>query len=243
MEHSAHIMAALPASAGGVIAVLFLAGLLGSFSHCAAMCGPFVLAQVSNGPTEPPTLRVVRGALIPYHLGRATTYVLLGAIAGGIGRGIAAMAAFHPVLVGFLLLAATLFLFQALKGLGLLPAVPRGLGLTSRAAAALARAAAPLLRRDDRTGGYVLGVALGFLPCGLLYGALAGAAGSGSLVTGGAAMAGFALATMPMLLAIGCAGAGVAQQWRQLVQRAMPPLQLLNAAVLAALALSGSVSG
>ena len=230
-------MAELPASAIGLVAALVLAGLLGSFSHCIAMCGPFVLAQVSNGPSEPPTLRVVRGALLPYHLGRATTYTLLGAIAGGIGQGIASISTVRPILIGFLLLAAGLFLFQALKGLGVSPALPRGMGLASRAAAALARMAGPLLRRDDRIGGYVLGLALGFLPCGLLYGALAGAAGSGSVLIGAVAMAGFALATMPSLVAVGCAGAGVAQHWRRLAQRAMPPLQLLNAAVLAALAL------
>ncbi len=243
MDHSAHLFAAMPTGASGVIAALFVAGLLGSFSHCVAMCGPFVLAQVSNGPSEPPSLRVVRGALFPYHLGRATTYTLLGAVMGGIGEGIAAMTAFRPILEGFLLLAAALFLFQALKGLGLLPAVPRGIGLTGRAGTALARWAGPLLRRDDRAGGYVLGVALGFLPCGLLYGALAGAAGSGSMLAGAAAMAAFAVATAPSLIAVGCAGAGLAQRWRKLAQTAMPPLQLLNAVVLVALALGGSAQG
>ncbi len=225
---------------GGVIAALFVAGLVGSFTHCAAMCGPFVLAQVSSEPCAAPSLRIVRGALLPYHLGRATTYALLGAVGGGIGQGIGAMTALRPALTGFLLLAAVLFLFQALKGLGLLPSLSRGTGLARHAGAVLARVAAPMLRRNDGLGGYILGVTLGFLPCGLLYGALAGAAGSGSALAGAVAMAGFAAATAPSLVAIGCAGAGLARRWRMLAQRAMPPLQILNAAMLAFLALGGS---
>jgi uncharacterized protein len=244
MDHSAHLAASMPgATASGVIAALFVAGLVGSFSHCAAMCGPFVLAQVSSASGAPPFLRLVRGALIPYHLGRATTYAFLGAIAGSIGHGIAATIALRPVLAGFLLVAAALFLIQALIGLGLLPPLVRGFSLTGRAGTALARLAGPLLRRDDGTGSYVLGVTLGFLPCGLLYGALAAAAGTGSALGGAMAMAAFTAATAPSLVAIGCARVGLAQRWRRLAQAAMPPLQLFNAVVLAGLALGGPAWG
>ena len=43
---------------------------------------------------------------------------------------------------------------------------------------------------------YALGVALGFLPCGLLYGALAAAAAAGAAVSGAFAM----IASLPRLL-------------------------------------------
>src|SRR5262249_36973850 len=70
---------------------LFLAGLAGSITHCGGMCGPFVMAQVSQRlavtALEDTTAwtRVSGAALAPYHLGRLTTYSLLGAAAGGVG--------------------------------------------------------------------------------------------------------------------------------------------------------------
>ncbi|MEY4918288.1 MAG: hypothetical protein RL616_2201, partial [Verrucomicrobiota bacterium] len=58
-------------------------GLLGSL-HCAAMCGPLMLAL----PVPPGGAgRFVAGRLI-YQLGRITTYALLGVVAGLVGKSI-----------------------------------------------------------------------------------------------------------------------------------------------------------
>lgn len=238
MEHSAHALGAMPLSAIGVIATLFMAGLVGSVAHCATMCGPFVLAQLPAPGGADTRLGLVRGALIPYHLGRATTYALLGGVAGGLGSQIAAATALRPVLAGLLLVAAALFLIQALKGFGVLrtPAAAGSLG--SWSGSLIGRLAAPLLGRAGANG-YALGVALGFLPCGLLYGALAAAAGAGSTLGGAAAMTGFAAATVPSLVAIGCVGAGVAGQWRAFARAALAPMQAFCALALAFLALAG----
>ena len=239
MEPVAHLLGA-PLSEIGLVGSLFVLGLAGSISHCAAMCGPFVLAQVpadraGGGAT------LMRGALVPYHLGRATTYTLLGAAAGRFGGGIAQiLPQGHIVLAFFLMLGAGLFLAQALKGLGLIPAVSNGSGLAASAGAGLARIVRPLLRRRDGVAGYILGVALGFLPCGLLYGALAAAAGTGGALSGALAMAAFAGSTVPALMAIGCAGAGIAQRWRGIARTLVAPLQAINAAVLMVLAVGGA---
>jgi len=238
VEHSSHLLGAMPTSAIGVMAALFMVGLVGSVAHCATMCGPLVLAQLPLAAETGPGL--VRGALIPYHLGRATTYTVLGGLAGGLGSSIAAAASLRPILAGFLLLAAALFLIQALKGVGFLRISVRDDGLAGRLGSLVSQAAAPLLRRADG-GGYVLGMALGFLPCGLLYGALAAAAGTGSAVAGAGAMAAFAAATVPTLLAIGCVGTGLAGRWRTLARSLMAPLQALSAVALVALALGGPI--
>ena len=90
---------------GGTLAGLFLTGLIGSLTHCAGMCGPFVLSQVAARLETVPAARMREwhrlsgGALLPYHLGRATTYAALGAaaaaasgtLAGGHGRAIGAL--------------------------------------------------------------------------------------------------------------------------------------------------------
>jgi uncharacterized protein len=238
VEHSAHLIGAMPPSAFGVMAALFMVGLAGSVAHCATMCGPLVLAQLPAMDGHPPGLGLVRGALIPYHLGRATTYTVLGGIAGGLGSSIAAATSLRPVLAGFLLLAAALFLVQALTGAGLLRVAVGDSGFAARLGSLVSRFSAPLLRRSDG-GGYLLGVALGFLPCGLLYGALAAAAGTGSIAAGAGAMAAFAAATVPSLMVIGCVGAGMAGRWRGLARSLMAPLQAVSAVALVLLALAG----
>ena len=78
---------------GGLLASLFLAGLVGSATHCVGMCGPFVLAQTVARLEERPASdmreihRLSGAALVPYHLGRATTYAGLGAIAALVAGG------------------------------------------------------------------------------------------------------------------------------------------------------------
>ncbi len=239
MDQSAHLLATPWVSEIGLVGSLFVVGLTGSLAHCAAMCGPFVLAQVPDAGRSKGGSVLMRGALVPYHLGRATTYTLLGAAAGGLGGSLAERFPHSRFVLGlFLMLGAALFLVQALKGLGLLPTVSGG-GFASSAGAALARIARPLLLRRDGVAGYALGVALGFLPCGLLYGALAAAAGSGSALAGALAMAAFTASTVPALVAIGCAGAGIAQRWRGIARTLVAPLQAINAAVLVVLALGG----
>mgnify|MGYP000178539619 FL=1 len=62
----------------GLVMSLFLAGLVGGFSHCVAMCGPFVMAQ--SGHVE----KLSQAVLLPYHLGRITTYTTLAALISSV---------------------------------------------------------------------------------------------------------------------------------------------------------------
>src|SRR5579863_243278 len=123
MDHAAHLPH-LQASASllVVMATLFVAGLAGSTAHCATMCSPFVLAQLRDADRGDGPLRLVRVALLPYHFGRATTYAALGAALGGLGAGLSQSTVYlRPLLAIFLLLAAGIFLLQAVKEAGWLP--------------------------------------------------------------------------------------------------------------------------
>lgn len=216
-----------------VAAALFVAGLAGGATHCAGMCGPFVVAQVTSGLAARPTLtRLSAGALVPYHLGRAVTYVGLGAAAGLASGAVVHGAGFRPLLVGLLALGAALMLAQAVAQLAaLLPAPPAGL------ADRVARVAAPLLA-DPRGGRrFLLGLVLGFLPCGLLYGALAVAAATGSALGAALAMASFALGTVPALVGVGLAGAFFGRRFLPAVRVVAAPMLVVNAVVLGVLAL------
>jgi sulfite exporter TauE/SafE len=228
---------------GGLVAGLFLAGAAGSVMHCAPMCGGFVLGQVADRMARLPAARLCErqrigaGLLLPYHCGRLTTYAALGALVGLAGAGIAQLPAVGFLSAGLLLLAAVLFACHALRRL--VPALRHVLPAADRAPAGWVRLVGRLTGRLDRTGwegGYLLGVALGFLPCGFLYAALAAAAASASAPGGAVAMLAFGLGTVPALVVVGIAGQTAGQRWQRGMAVIAPLVMLANAALLLLLA-------
>lgn len=220
---------------------MLLLGLTGGLTHCTGMCGPFVLAQVGSRlaatPIQQTTLltRLSGMALLPYHLGRATTYTALGAVAGGLFGGVGEFARSSHLPAFGLMAAALLFL-----ALGLRQMSPR-LALAVRNGSGAAHWLAPFFARPSGFSGYALGLGLGFLPCGLLYTALLMAGAAGDWRRGAAAMAAFALGTALPLAAFGGIGALIAPrlppQAKSLFRRLLVPVLLLNALLAALLAL------
>jgi sulfite exporter TauE/SafE len=221
---------------------LFATGMIGGLGHCIPMCGPFVLAQAACGGDGPALVRARGALLLPYHFGRMTSYTALGAVAGGLAGMVVAAAEFRWLLALFLALAALLFAGRGLAGLARLfpqhrlAQLHHGSVFGSAVARAMAGPLRPLFRDPRGWNGYVLGIALGFLPCGLLYAALAAAAGTGSAVGGGLAMLAFVLGTMPNLLAVGLLGSLAGARWTGAARAATPPLMLVNAVLLASTA-------
>jgi sulfite exporter TauE/SafE len=218
----------------GVALSLFVAGLIGSVTHCIGMCSPFVLAQTANrldatgGLSSGEWGRLRAALLAPYHLGRATTYSLLGAAFGLGWSSFGQWDGFHWLSAAMLALGALLFLAMALGRLSSLPPI-----LGGRAMRLVSRLARPLAGDPRGWRGYGLGMLLGFLPCGMVYAALITAAGTGSALLGGASMAAFAAGTAPALILTGFAGAAAATHWRKALKRLTAPLLVLNAVVLA----------
>jgi hypothetical protein len=234
----------------GIAFGLLIAGAAGSAAHCVPMCGGFVLAQAADRMARVPAARLCEwrrmssGVLLPYHLGRLTTYGGLGALAGLGGSVIGRVPWFGFVSGTLLTIAALLFLVQALRRL--LPRIvwllPGGL---ERAPAWWYRFLSLITSTLDRArpgDGYLLGVALGFLPCGFLYAALAAAAASADPLRGAVAMLAFGLGTVPTLIAVGIAGQAAAHRWQRGVSLASPAVMLVNAALLLLLAFRGLVT-
>ena len=196
---------------------LFLTGLAGSTVHCAPMCGGFVLGQAADRMARLPAAACANGAasesglLLPFHVGRLSTYAALGALAGSPAGLLARSPAFASVSAALLVAAAAAFLWHVRPligaGGGRAPAPP------SRASAVVLRLARRIGRRHA-AGGVLLGAALGLLPCGFLYGALFAAAGAGSTALGAAAMLCFGLGTVPVLVLTALAGHAVRFRWR-----------------------------
>ena len=231
----------LVADHGGLLASLFLAGLVGSASHCAGMCGPFVLAQAGTRLCRLPAgpgaelRRLAGGLLLPYHLGRSTTYVGLGVLAALAAGGIMQLAELRWLSAALLAIAALAFLATGAGRLGLAIAWP-AIGFGRAWAERVTGLARPLFRNPAGWRGYGLGLLLGFIHCGLLYGALAAAASSGSAPAAALGMAAFALGTTPMLVAVAWLGGWAAGRWRHVAGRVGPALMIANAGLLLTLA-------
>ncbi|MBS0644344.1 MAG: sulfite exporter TauE/SafE family protein [Acetobacteraceae bacterium] len=241
MEHVQHLIALCSSDAaigGGLLLGLFLAGAAGSVLHCAPMCGVFVLGQVADRMARVPhrmlceSMRIRSGLLVPYHLGRLTTYAGLGAVAGGSAAVFAGSFWTRPVSAVLLAVAAGLFISHAAGRLA-------GLRWADRAPAWWGRFLGRISARIPRgsaAGEFLLGLALGFLPCGFLYGALAAAAASGAPLLGAAAMLAFGLGTVPSLMVVGVAGQAAGRRWNRGVTAAAPVVMGLNAVLLLILA-------
>ncbi len=234
-----------PGGLPALMGALFLAGLAGGLTHCAGMCGPFVLAQAAAGAGRTAggsMLRRLSGAaLLPYHLGRMLGYAALGALAGG-AAGLLVLASGLRLLLAALLVAAALMMLATAAN-RLLPWVAgllagRGAGVVAGPGFpdVLARRLGPLLAAPQGWRGVLLGLMLSALPCGMLYGALAGAAATGSALGGALAMAAFVLGTVPALVAVALAGRFFGRRHGGAMRLAGGALFALNGVVLLGMA-------
>jgi len=202
---------------------IFLVGLLGSV-HCAGMCGGIVSAfsLATPGPRPFPVTVLTRSSsfdastrALSYNAGRIGSYMLAGAIAGGVAGGaralggVAALQAGGYWLANLMLVALGLYLMDAWRGLARLEAAGNLLWQRLR----------PLTQRmlplDSSARLFGFGAIWGWLPCGMVYSVLVTAMLSGSAASGAVVMLAFGLGTLPMLLAMGLAGARL----RSLMQR------------------------
>jgi sulfite exporter TauE/SafE len=184
--------------------MLVSALLLGFFGsvHCLGMCGGIAAALGQALPDQSAGSRL-RNASV-YSFGRITSYVAAGAIVGFFGEAFTSwtgLTVLLRVLAGLLILAFGLHVAGWWNGLA---AIER-IGLV------VWRRLAPLGRRigpPDRIWKiFALGMLWGWLPCGLVYAALIGAAATGQAALGAGFMACFGLGTLPALLAASGFGA------------------------------------
>jgi hypothetical protein len=186
----------------------FALGLVGSL-HCAAMCGPLLLAL----PAPPGGAgRFVAGRLV-YQLGRIATYGLLGVVAGLVGRTIL-LAGFQRWLSIALGVTILLGVLASKKAALSAPVV--------RLVAHLKSAMSAQLRQRGFRSLALLGMLNGLLPCGLVYVALAGAVAQGGLLDGISYMALFGLGTVPTMLGIGLSGKMFPPAFRLKLRGAIP---------------------
>lgn len=172
----------------------FFMGLLGSL-HCVAMCGPLLMALPTSGKEH---TKIVFNRII-YQIGRVLTYSALGLVIGfiSIGAEYKGWQQSLSILSGVLLVSMGLFTFFGNHSSGLIKIQQKLF--------------APLFKRIGywlyKPGGnFIAGMLNGFLPCGMVYMALATALNTGSALGGGKFMLLFGLGTLPLMLLTGIAG-------------------------------------
>ncbi|MEM9849184.1 MAG: sulfite exporter TauE/SafE family protein, partial [Bacteroidota bacterium] len=163
-------------------------GFLGSL-HCLGMCAPLMLA-VPMSTTQ--RLGLLWQAL-QYNLGRVLTYSLLGLIFGLLGKGLflASLQQEFSIFLGISLLGIMLFKINIEYHLLRIP-------IFERYTQFIKKQLNHLLRHSNSH--LLLGAMNGFLPCGLVYLALAGAVTTNQALHGAIFMALFGLGTIPLML-------------------------------------------
>jgi uncharacterized protein len=183
----------------------FLSGALMGFAsslHCAGICGgiasSFLLAASAGSPSAPGRAAALVGA----QLGRAMTYMVCGALVGGVGAGFGILTELAGVQGVVRILSALSLAWVGLSVAGIGP----GLAQLDRILAPGFRALASVLPKSMKITsplafGLACGLTWGLTPCGMVYAALLNAMLSGSAAAGASFMAGFGLATVPAVAA------------------------------------------
>ena len=185
-------------------------GLLGAV-HCVGMCGG--IAGVLSIGTEKLTVpgRLLR--TLAYNAGRIASYSAAGAVAGVAGRtlgGLLPEGSARPLAMSISAVFAILLALYLVGRGGLLVRLE---GLGGRLWQHLKPLGQRFIPVRDLKQAFGLGLIWGWLPCGLVYTALAWALVSGSPARGALLMLGFGLGTLPALVGMGMAGSWILA-WR-----------------------------
>ena len=193
-------------------------GLAGGM-HCIAMCGPLAISMPwSSGP------RFFLKTII-YHLGRTTTYVLLGLAFGLIGNALL-IAGYQQWLS---IIAGLFVLYFALKKI--FPGKVPDINLPG--SAKLTKVITRMISNKQIVNNpYLFGMVNGLLPCGLIYLAVAAAITTGNIGGSALVMASFGLGTMPLFSLFLFGFNRINLSFRQKVNSFMPFLVLLTAILL-----------
>jgi len=174
-----------------------VAGLAAS-GHCIGMCGGIAGALAMRRPQA--AFGTKLGYALAYNLSRITSYAVAGAIAGLLGRTLLNAVDVKPLSIAFRVLAGLIMLAAAAR----LLFGWRLLDPLESAGARLWRRVAPWAGRQGQSGGVGgaigLGLAWGWLPCGMTYSMLLLAATTASVGLGAAVMLAFGLGTLPSMV-------------------------------------------
>ena len=209
---------------------LFLGG-LASGLHCVGMCGAigagFSLVQKHDAWKRQ----------LLFNAGRIASYAAAGAAAGALGSAGAYAAAVLPAQTLLYLMSSLAVFVAGIHFAGIALPLSRlerfGLPVWRRVQPLAAR----LLPARTLPRAFAAGMVWGWLPCGLVYGALLAAVFAGGAAEGALVMAAFGAGTLPWLLAAGVVAARLRQS------HAIPHLKRAGGVLLVGLGAWGVAHG
>lgn len=207
-----------------------VAALLGIAStlHCWGMCGG-ILAAFTFGIPGGGAHGARKGFLITcFNLGRVFSYTLGGAVAGALGHALVSLPWRTSLYVALQVVAGMIIVSAGLR----LGGWVRPGGWLENAGARVWSRLQPLCRRllpvDSVARALALGALWGWIPCGLVYSALAWSAASASAVDGAWTMLAFGAGTLPGMIGAGLAGTGLSARFSgTFLRRGLATLLLL----------------
>jgi len=179
----------------------FLLGLFGGFGHCVFMCNPFVLFISSKFAPNVPGYFKFLIPQIKYNLGRIITYMFLGVIFNLAKENISLLFSDIIVFQKVLAILAGIFLISyALFDI-------LGVKIFSKLEDNFfTRKIRKVLSKVKFDSPFFMGLVLGFLPCGLLYGVLIGVSSLNNTFIAAVSIGFFGVGTSVSLLLISIFG-------------------------------------
>lgn len=195
-------------------------GLAGSL-HCIGMCGPLALAI----PLHQQARWQRALAIVVYNLGRVLSYATMGAIFGLLGSGL--------FMVGYQQALSIILGVLVILAVVLGKYLPRRVPIIARFHSFISQKLAVLLKSEMHGYQYLLlGMANGFLPCGLVYLAIAAAVATGSVLGASVLMMSFGLGTLPLMAILMAAGHLLSFQLRLKLKKVIPFLVIATGTIM-----------
>lgn len=194
-----------------IVYTALVLGLLTGF-HCIGMCGPIALALPLNKKSW--GTRIF--SALWYNIGRTITYAFLGAVFGILGAGfsLAGFQRWVSIIMGIFMVASVLF-----------PKINhmlyRGTG-DSKLMTGVKKQLAKYFQQASYKSLFITGLLNGLLPCGMVYMALAGAIGVGSLQGAVLFMIMFGLGTIPMMFLLSMLGNFATLKLKHAINKVIP---------------------
>jgi len=189
-------------------------GFLGSF-HCIGMCGPIAVAL----PLPKSSNIVFFTGRVLYNSGRLISYGIMGLLFGFLGKGFVVWGYQQSLSIALGVIIIILIVIPAKYKNRFL-----GMNIILQVTEPLKRSIGKLFKRTSLLSFLLIGFLNGFLPCGFVYIGLAGAAATGSPVTGLLFMVLFGLGTVPAMLTVSLFGKLISLNIRRKITRAIPVL-------------------
>ena len=203
-----------------VIITAFLMGFMGSF-HCVGMCGPLALSLPLK--SENVTNKFF-GSLI-YNIGRILSYSFLGFIIGMLGTGIklVGLQQWLSIFAGVIIIVFMIVPYFTKYN---------STNLLSPFFEKIRHQLGRLFFKKDNYSLFRIGLLNGFLPCGFVYLAFAGAIAAGDTLNSVLFMMFFGAGTLPVMWSISFFGNSLGFRFSKAIKKTYPYLMIIIASLL-----------